>query len=65
MIRYLQLRVNKQTAEYENGVPEALRDTDDAKAEAKAISGKQSRVRDLTRKLGDKLNQENHTEGGR
>lgn len=67
MIRYLQERVNKRTKEYENSVPEALRSTEDAVAEASDISKKQARVRDLTRKLGDKLNQENHgnAEGGR
>jgi hypothetical protein len=65
MIRYLQERVNKRTKEYDEGMPAALRETDDARAEAVQLSGKQGKVRDLTRKLAVKLNQENHTEEGR
>jgi hypothetical protein len=66
MIKYLQERVNKRTKEYENSVPEALRATEDATAEAQDLAKKQVRIRDLTRKLGDKLNQENHgAEGGK
>ncbi|GAB4138457.1 MAG: hypothetical protein Fur0037_04180 [Planctomycetota bacterium] len=66
MIKYLQERVNKRTREYETSVPAVLRDTEDAKAEAQRLASKQNRVRDLTRKLAEKLNQENHaSEGGR
>lgn len=66
MIKFLQERVNKRTREYENSVPAALRETDDARAEARELAKKQVRVRDLTRKLGDKLNEESHgAEGGR
>ena len=65
MIRYLQERVNKSTKEYEEGMPVAMRETDDAKGQAQELSGKQVRVRDLTRKLAVKLNQENHAEEGR
>jgi myosin heavy subunit len=64
MIRYLQERVNKRTLAYENGVPVALRETDDAKSEAKDLSTKQSRVGELTRKLAVKLNKENSAEEG-
>ena len=65
MIRYLQERVNKRTLEYEQGVPAAMRDTEDARNEAGELSESQARVRDLTRKLATKLNQENHAEEGR
>ena len=65
MIRYLQERVNKRTKEYDEGMPLAMRETDDAKDEAKELSRKQGKVRDLTRKLATKLNQENHAEEGR
>lgn len=65
MIRYLQERVNKRTKEYDQGTPEALRETDEAKAEAGALSVRQAKVRDLTRKLAVKLNQENHVEEGK
>jgi hypothetical protein len=65
MIRYLQERVNKRTKDYDQGLPAALRDTDDARAEAGQLSSKQAKVRDLTRKLAVKLNQENHAEEGR
>jgi hypothetical protein len=65
MIKFLQERVNKRTKDYDEGMPAALRDTDNARAEASALSAKQIRVRDLTRKLAVKLNQENHAEEGR
>lgn len=64
MIRYLQERVNKRTKEFETGVPVALRETEDGRATTDELSGKQARVRDLTRKLAHKLNQENHAEEG-
>jgi hypothetical protein len=64
MIRYLQERVNKRTKEFD-GLPPALRETDDAKAAAGDLSSKQGRVRDLTRKLAVKLNKENNAEEGR
>src|SRR5262249_45109526 len=63
MIRFLQEKVNKKTLDYENGVPVALRDTDDARDEAKGLRGKQDRVRDLTRKLASKLGKENQAAG--
>lgn len=63
MIRYLQERVNKRTIEYDTAVPEAERETALAKEEAKVLSGRQVRVRDLTRKLAAKLGKENHAEG--
>lgn len=65
MIRYLQERVNKRTKEYDQGTPEPLRATEEAKAEAQSLSVRQAKVRDLTRKLAVKLNQENHAEEGR
>jgi len=65
MIKFLQERVNKGTKDYEQGTPAQLRDTDDAKADAAGLSKKQARVRDLTRKLAAKLNEEPNTEEGR
>lgn len=66
MIKFLQEKVNKSTKDYEQGTPQPMRDTDDAKADAAALSRKQAKVRDLTRKLAAKLNQEaNAEEGGR
>lgn len=65
MIKYLQERVNKLTKEYDEGVPVAMRETPDARGEAQVLSDRQGRVRDLTRKLAVKLNQENHAEEGR
>ena len=38
---------------------EAQRSTDDAKSQSDELSGKQARVRDLTRKLATKLGKEN------
>lgn len=64
MIKYLQERVNKRTKDFDV-MPAELKATDDAKAESHELSGKQGRVRDLTRKLAHKLNQENHAEEGR
>jgi hypothetical protein len=62
----LQEKVNKSTKDYEQGTPQPMRDTDDAKSDAAALSRKQAKVRDLTRKLAAKLNQEaNAEEGGR
>lgn len=65
MIRYLQERVNKRTKDYDEGMPAEMRATDDARAEAQQLSTKQAKVRDLTRKLAVKLNQESHAEEGR
>jgi len=65
MIRFLQERVNTRTLEYDEGMPAAMRDTDDARNEAGDLSARQVKVRDLTRKLATKLNQENHAEEGR
>lgn len=66
MIKFLQEKVNKSTKDYEQGTPQPMRETDDAKADAAALSRKQAKVRDLTRKLAAKLNQEaNAEEGGR
>ena len=42
-----------------------MRDTDEGRAEAVELSGKQVKVRDLTRKLATKLNQENNAEEGK
>lgn len=65
MIRFLQERVNKRTKDLD-GIPAALKETDDAKAEAAELSSRQGKVQDLTRKLANKLNHENHAgEGGR
>ena len=64
MIKFLQERVNKSTKDYE-GMPAAMRDTDDAKSDAKELSKKQSRVEGLTRKLASKLNHENDVEEGK
>jgi hypothetical protein len=65
LIRYLQDKVNKRTIESDKAVAEDARETDEAKAAAKALSDKQVKVRDLTRKLAAKLNQENQAEEGR
>lgn len=65
MIRYLQERVNKRTKEYDQAMPVAARDSDEARDEASRLSEKQAKVRDLTRKLATKLNKENHAEEGR
>ncbi|MGE3173346.1 MAG: hypothetical protein AB7O97_12030 [Planctomycetota bacterium] len=65
MIKFLQERVNARTKDYDEGMPAELRDTDAARAEALELSERQGRVRDLTRKLATKLNQENHAEDGR
>lgn len=59
LIRFLQERVNKRTKDYEEGLPAEMRETDEARAEAQDLAGKQNKVRDLTRKLATKLNQEN------
>jgi hypothetical protein len=61
MIRFLQERVNKATKEYD-GLPGETKATDDSKAAAGALSGKQGRVRDLTRKLASKLDKDNHAQ---
>jgi hypothetical protein len=63
MIRYLQEKVNKKTLDYETNIPVALRDTEDARDEAKGLRGKEDRVRDLTRKLATKLGKENQPAG--
>ena len=65
LVRYLQERVNKRTKDYEEGMPAEMRDTDEGRAEAVELSGKQVKVRDLTRKLATKLNQENNAEEGK
>ena len=65
MLKLLQTRVNRVTKDYEQGTPEVMRETDDAKADAASLSKKQARVRDLTRKLALKLNQEGGAGGGR
>ena len=65
MLKLLQTRVNRVTKDYEQGTPEVMRETDDAKADAASLSKKQVRVRDLTRKLALKLNQEGGAGGGR
>ncbi len=59
MIKFLQERVNTGTKDYEKSFPEAQRGTDDAKSQSDELSGKQARVRDLTRKLATKLGKEN------
>ena len=64
MIKFLQERVNKSTKDYE-GMPAAMRDTDDAKSDARDLSKKQGRVEGLTRKLASKLNHENDVEEGK
>jgi hypothetical protein len=64
MIKFLQERVNKTTKDYE-GMPVAVRDTDDAKSDARELSKKQARVEGLTRKLASKLNHENDVEEGK
>ena len=64
MIKFLQERVNKSTKDYE-GMPATMRDTDDAKSDARDLSKKQARVEGLTRKLAAKLNHENDVEEGK
>ncbi|MCA8963310.1 MAG: hypothetical protein H6838_02740 [Planctomycetes bacterium] len=63
MLKFLQERVNKSTKEFD-----ALADAERAKAGAEgtqALSQRQGRVRDLTRKLAAKLDKDNQSEGGR
>ena len=61
LIKKLQERVAKRTKDYDKTVAQAMRETEEAKDEAKEISGKQGRVEDLTRKLANKQtkNEEN------
>ena len=54
LIKKLQERVAKRTKDYDKTVAQAMRETEEAKDEAKEISGKQGRVEDLTRKLANK-----------
>jgi hypothetical protein len=65
VLKFLQERVNKRTKEYDQGTPVALRETDEARDEAAQLSTKQARVRELTRKLANKLNQESNEGGGK
>ncbi len=62
VLKFLQEKVNKRTKDYDQGTPPALRETDEARGEAGELSVKQARVRELTRRLASKLNQENQTE---
>jgi hypothetical protein len=64
MLKYLQERVNKATKEFD-AKPEADRTAAAGVAESGAVSKKQGRVEDLTRRLAEKLAKENDTEGGR
>ncbi len=63
MIKFLQERINAGTKDYEANVTD--RATDEARSAATELSDKQARVRDLTRKLAQKLNQEGDGEEGR
>lgn len=65
VLKFLQERVNKGTKDYEQGTPAELRETDEARELALRLSAKEARVRELTRKLANKLNQENQGEDGR
>ena len=62
MIKFLQERVNKGTKDYEQSHPQDQRGTDQALDESTALSRRQARVRDLTRKLAAKLGKENDAE---
>lgn len=62
MIKFLQERVNKGTKDYEQSHPQDQRSTDQALDESTALSRRQARVRDLTRKLAAKLGKENDAE---
>jgi hypothetical protein len=64
MLKYLQERVNKTTKEVD-GKPADERAKPATATESLAVSKKQGRVQDLTRRLAEKLGKENDTEGGR
>ncbi len=66
MLKFLQERVNKATKDFD-ARPAEQKVAAESKAETEQLSGKQGRVRDLMRKLAQKLGKENHAEeeGGR
>jgi len=63
LIQKMQQIVAKATKEYDGRVPAERRTEADAKASAQALSRKQGKVEDLTRKLADKLNQNEEARG--
>ncbi len=62
MIKFLQERVNKGTKDYEKSYPQDQRASGQAVGDSEQLSGRQARVRDLTRKLAAKLGKENDAE---
>ena len=65
MLRFLQERVNKATKEFD-GKPAEQKVAEVAKAETDKLSSKQSRVKDLMRRLAVKMGKENDaTEEGK
>ena len=56
MLKMLEEKVAKRTKDYDTQVPEQMRQTEEARDEAKEIGKKQGRVEELTRKLADRLN---------
>lgn len=62
LILGLQKRVHKRTVSYDTQIPEQLRVTEEATAEADEIARKQGRVKQLTRKLAVKINKEGEAE---
>jgi hypothetical protein len=63
MIQQLQKLVAKQTKEWDGKVPADRRAEAEARDGAQALSRKQGRVEDLTRKLADQLNKNEEARG--
>lgn len=58
MVKIKQERVNKRTLEFDNGTPDAKRDTDGAKEQAEELSHKQKKVEALLREMANRLSKE-------
>jgi hypothetical protein len=58
LVMIKQKRVNRRTQEFDNAVPDQLRDTEEARAEAQDLAEKQSVVEELLRKMADKMSKE-------
>ena len=58
MIQAMMKRVHSKTEAYDNEVPVALRETEEAADEASQISKKQGKVKELTRALAQKINRQ-------
>jgi hypothetical protein len=64
MLRFLQERVNKATKEFD-AKDESHKAAAAGQATSDLLGDKQERVKDLMRRLAEKLGKENQTEGGR